>query len=310
MTLATDSDGKKGRGAGISGLARFLAVAGPGLVVMLADTDAGSVITAAQSGAQWGYKLLLLQLILAPILYVVQELTVRLGVVTRKGHAQLIKEQFGAAWAWVSVGTLVLSCIGALLTEFSGLSGVGSLTGSGSGAQAFKISVSGNVVTQSFIDGSGALWTFNINGQSYNTTVQNFDKTGNLTSIDYKGVTGAPYNEFQYFYTGTNATGYTSTGLGLYYSGQASGLTEVDLDGSGNLTRALYTFPGTAPGSQTGFEADYVAGEAAGSLASYLAPAGANYSTYVAQFDNANHYVGAVYTSLSTGQTYDEAQYS
>ena len=49
------------------------AVAGPGLVVMLADTDAGSVITAAQSGAQWGYRLLLLQAILIPILYVVLE---------------------------------------------------------------------------------------------------------------------------------------------------------------------------------------------------------------------------------------------
>ena len=43
---------------------RLLAVLGPGLVVMLADTDAGSIITAAQSGAQWGYKLLILQLVL------------------------------------------------------------------------------------------------------------------------------------------------------------------------------------------------------------------------------------------------------
>jgi Mn2+/Fe2+ NRAMP family transporter len=66
---------------------RFLAVAGPGIVVMLADTDAGSVITAAQSGAQWGCSLLLLQFILIPILYIVQELTVRLGAVTGKGHA-------------------------------------------------------------------------------------------------------------------------------------------------------------------------------------------------------------------------------
>ena len=65
----------------------FLVVAGPGIVVMLADTDAGSVITAAQSGAQWGYSLLLLQFILIPILYIVQELTVRLGAVTGKGHA-------------------------------------------------------------------------------------------------------------------------------------------------------------------------------------------------------------------------------
>ena len=43
---------------------RFALVVGPGFVVMLADTDAGSIITAAQSGAQWGYRLLLLQLVL------------------------------------------------------------------------------------------------------------------------------------------------------------------------------------------------------------------------------------------------------
>ena len=108
---------------------RFLLVVGPGLVVMLADTDAGSLITAAQSGAQWGYKLLTLQVVLIPILYIVQELTVRLGMVTGKGHAQLIKEQYGAIWAWVSTTTLIVSCIGALLTELSGLTGVGALIG-------------------------------------------------------------------------------------------------------------------------------------------------------------------------------------
>jgi NRAMP (natural resistance-associated macrophage protein)-like metal ion transporter len=110
-------------------MARFLAVAGPGVVVMLADTDAGSVITAAQSGAAWGYRLLMLQLILAPILYVVQELTVRLGVVTGKGHAELILQQFGRFWAWFSVITLCVSCVGALLSELSGLAGVGALFG-------------------------------------------------------------------------------------------------------------------------------------------------------------------------------------
>ena len=108
---------------------RFMLVMGPGLVVMLADTDAGSIITAAQSGAQWGYKLLALQFILMPILYVVQELTVRLGLVTGKGHAQLIEQHFGKFWAWFSVATLVLSCIGAVLSELSGLSGVGTLMG-------------------------------------------------------------------------------------------------------------------------------------------------------------------------------------
>jgi len=108
---------------------RFLAVAGPGFVVMLADTDAGSVITAAQSGAQWGYSLLVLQAVLIPILYIVQELTVRLGMVTGKGHAALIKHHFGPVWAWVSVATLIVSCVGALLTELSGLAGVGALMG-------------------------------------------------------------------------------------------------------------------------------------------------------------------------------------
>ena len=107
----------------------FAAVAGPGLVVMLADTDAGSVITAAQSGAQWGYRLLLLQVILVPILYMVQELTVRLGIISGKGHAELIGVHFGRGWAWFSVATLVLACVGALLSELSGLAGVGLLMG-------------------------------------------------------------------------------------------------------------------------------------------------------------------------------------
>jgi len=107
----------------------FLAVAGPGLVVMLADTDVGSIITAAQSGVQWGYKLLLLQLLLMPVLYVVQELTVRLGIFTGKGHGELIRETFGPVWAWVSVCGLGIATVGALLTEFSGVAGAGELYG-------------------------------------------------------------------------------------------------------------------------------------------------------------------------------------
>src|SRR5664279_5796540 len=94
---------------------RVSVVAGPGIVVMLADTDAGSIITAAQSGAEWGYQLLLLQFVLVPILYIVQELTVRLGIVEGKGHAELIRDRFGKGWAWLSVATLVVACVGCLL---------------------------------------------------------------------------------------------------------------------------------------------------------------------------------------------------
>ena len=107
----------------------FLAVMGPGLVVMLADTDVGSIITAAQSGVQWGYRLLLLQLLLMPVLYIVQELTVRLGIFTGKGHGELIRNTFGPGWAWLSVSGLGVATVGALMTEFSGVAGVGELFG-------------------------------------------------------------------------------------------------------------------------------------------------------------------------------------
>ncbi len=114
---------------GVGRRARFFAVLGPGLVVMLADTDVGSVITAGQSGVQWGYRLLLLQLVLIPILYVVQELTVRLGIFTGRGHGELIRDTFGPVWARISAAGLAVATIGALLTEFSGVAGVGELYG-------------------------------------------------------------------------------------------------------------------------------------------------------------------------------------
>ena len=105
------------------------ALCGPGLIVMLADTDAGSVITAAQSGARWGYGMILPQLLLVPVLYVVQEMTVRLGILTRRGHGALIRECFGPWWALLSAGTLFLSSVGALITEFAAVAGVGQMLG-------------------------------------------------------------------------------------------------------------------------------------------------------------------------------------
>ncbi|WAH35164.1 NRAMP family divalent metal transporter [Alicyclobacillus dauci] len=110
-------------------LITILATFGPGVIVMLANTDAGCIITAAQSGAQWGYAMVLPQIILIPIVYLVQEITVRLGIATGKGHGDLIRERFGRKWAIFSVSTLFLSAIGALVTEFSGIAGVGELFG-------------------------------------------------------------------------------------------------------------------------------------------------------------------------------------
>jgi Mn2+/Fe2+ NRAMP family transporter len=110
-------------------LFRSIAVWGPGLLVMLADTDAGNVVTAAQSGAQWGYRLLPLVLLLIPMLYMVQELTVRLGLYTGLGHGELIRARFGPGWAWLSTLGLAGAVVGSLITEFTGVAGIGQLFG-------------------------------------------------------------------------------------------------------------------------------------------------------------------------------------
>jgi Mn2+/Fe2+ NRAMP family transporter len=107
----------------------ILAVWGPGLVVMLADTDAGSLITAAQSGSEWGYRMVLPEILLIPVLYVVQEMTVRLGILTNMGHGALIRRTFGRNWALVAALPLFASGVGALFTEYAGVAGVGEIFG-------------------------------------------------------------------------------------------------------------------------------------------------------------------------------------
>ncbi len=106
-----------------------LAIWGPGLMVMLADTDVGSLVTAAQSGAEFRYALVLPLVVLIPVLYLIQEMTVRLGILTGRGHGALIREHFGARWATLSATTLMVSALGALVTEFAGVAGVGQMFG-------------------------------------------------------------------------------------------------------------------------------------------------------------------------------------
>jgi Mn2+/Fe2+ NRAMP family transporter len=98
-------------------------------VVAFADTEAGSITTAATSGAQFGMKLILLQLLLIVPLFVVQEMTVRLGTVSGKGHAQLIREHYGLGWAWVSLGTMLVTNLAAIVTEFIGIIAVATIFG-------------------------------------------------------------------------------------------------------------------------------------------------------------------------------------
>jgi Mn2+/Fe2+ NRAMP family transporter len=108
---------------------KWITVGGPGLLVMLSDTDAGNVVTGAQAGAQWGYRLLPLLLLLIPMLYMVQELTVRLGIYTGRGFGELVRERFGIGWAWPATVALAVAAIGTLVTQLTGIAGIGELYG-------------------------------------------------------------------------------------------------------------------------------------------------------------------------------------
>jgi Mn2+/Fe2+ NRAMP family transporter len=108
---------------------RRIAIAGPGLLVMLADTDAGNVVTGAQAGAQWGYRFLPLLLALMLMLYMVQELTVQLGIYTGRGHGELIRDRFGIGWTLLSTAGLAVATLASLVTEFTGVAGIGELYG-------------------------------------------------------------------------------------------------------------------------------------------------------------------------------------
>ncbi len=100
-------------------LLTFLAVFGPGLIVMVADNDAGAVSTYTQAGAQYGLHLMWLVLFLLPVTYFVQEMVVRLGIATGKGHAAMIYQRFGKWWGLFSLIDLEVVNFLTLVTEFA-----------------------------------------------------------------------------------------------------------------------------------------------------------------------------------------------
>ena len=107
----------------------YLIISGPGIIVMLADNDAGGITTYAATGAKYGYNLIWFLLLLLPVAYYVQEMTVRLGAVTKRGHAESIFEAFGAFWGWFSLLDLILVNWLTLVTEFIGMTAAMSIFG-------------------------------------------------------------------------------------------------------------------------------------------------------------------------------------
>jgi NRAMP (natural resistance-associated macrophage protein)-like metal ion transporter len=103
-------------------LKTLLAIVGPGLIVMVGDNDAGAFGTYTQAGQNYGTSLLWTLLLLVPVLYVNQEMVLRLGVVTGVGHARLILERFGKFWgAFSAIDLFILNAL-TIVTEFIGIS--------------------------------------------------------------------------------------------------------------------------------------------------------------------------------------------
>jgi len=133
----------------------YLVLAGPGIVVMVADNDAGGITTYAATGAKYGYHLIWFLLILIPVAYYVQEMTVRLGAVTKRGHAEAIFDGFGAFWGWFSLLDLMIVDWLTLVTEFIGMTAALAIFG-----VPPWLSVVAVIVLMAVIVLHGRYWTF------------------------------------------------------------------------------------------------------------------------------------------------------
>lgn len=132
-----------------------MAVIGPGVITMVADNDAGGISTYATTGAQYGFNFLWVFIILIPMAYYVQEMTVRLGAVTKRGHAEAIFDAFGTFWGWFSIFDLALINWLTLVTEYIGMTAAMEMFGIPSWITFVVVSLilMGVVIT-------GKYWTF------------------------------------------------------------------------------------------------------------------------------------------------------
>lgn len=100
----------------------MLTLIGPGILVMIADNDAGGVVTYAQTGSIFGIGFFIpFMVVMIPVAYVVQEMTIRLAAVTRRGHAEMIWQRYGKFWGAFSLGDLLIANSLTLVTEFIGI---------------------------------------------------------------------------------------------------------------------------------------------------------------------------------------------
>jgi Mn2+/Fe2+ NRAMP family transporter len=107
--------GRRGR------LLAVLAVLGPGLIAANAGNDAGGIATYSSVGARYGYDLLWMMVVITISLIVVQEMAARMGIVTGKGLADLVREHYGIRWALFATGSVLVANLGICISEFVGI---------------------------------------------------------------------------------------------------------------------------------------------------------------------------------------------
>ena len=133
----------------------MLAGLGPGIITMVADNDAGGISTYAQTGSKTGFHLLWIFLLLVPMAYYVQEMTVRLGAVTKRGHAEAIFDGFGKFWGWFSIFDLAVINWLTIVTEFIGMTQAMSIFNIPAWVTCLGVTVLMTVIVI-----SGRYWTF------------------------------------------------------------------------------------------------------------------------------------------------------
>lgn len=104
-----------------SGVWKWLAILGPGLIASSAGNDAGGIATYSSTGAKYGYDLIWVMLIITISLGVVQEMAARLGAATGRGLLDLIRERFGLGWACFAIGVILIANGGLIVSEFVGI---------------------------------------------------------------------------------------------------------------------------------------------------------------------------------------------
>jgi Mn2+/Fe2+ NRAMP family transporter len=102
---------------------------GPGLIAANAGNDAGGIATYSSVGARYGYDLLWMMVVITVSLIVVQEMAARMGAVTGKGLAELIREQYGVRWSLFATTCVLVANLGICVSEFVGIGAALDLAG-------------------------------------------------------------------------------------------------------------------------------------------------------------------------------------